>query len=61
MIKRKTRKKNNIKIYFSLYRIQAVIAIRHKIMNDIILGQGKSCSLVYKVEPSIIYPTSVVN
>lgn len=41
--------------------MQAVIAFRHKIMNDIILGQGKSCSLVYKVEPSIIYPTSVVN
>lgn len=41
--------------------MQAVIAIRHKIMSDIILGQGKSCSLVCKAEPSIVYPTSVVN
>lgn len=41
--------------------MKPIMAVHHKIMNDIIGKQEKSCAVVYKIEPSISHPTSMVH
>ncbi|XP_017887185.1 uncharacterized protein LOC108629205 [Ceratina calcarata] len=41
--------------------VHLTMGIRQHMMRDIISGQGASCTTLIKVEPSIVYPTSMVD
>ncbi|CAK9819554.1 vit-2 [Anthophora quadrimaculata] len=41
--------------------VQLIMGVRQHMMNNMISGQGKSCSNLIRIEPSLAYPTSMVD
>ncbi|KOC66503.1 Vitellogenin [Habropoda laboriosa] len=41
--------------------VQLIMGVRQSMMNNVISGQGKSCSNLIRIEPSLVYPTSAVD